>query len=99
MPNVYVASEHYYDEHYIRAVFTDNFGTKGVPSEELEANARLIAAAPEMLEALKALLEECPDLAHLDWEERKKASRAYMARQGEAIRLARAARRGTQQPQ
>lgn len=32
----------------------------GFPQETVEANARLIAAAPELLEALKALLDIAP---------------------------------------
>jgi hypothetical protein len=33
----------------------------GIGKDELIANARLIAAAPDMLEALKELLTDCPD--------------------------------------
>jgi hypothetical protein len=32
---------------------------EGSPSEEGEANARLIAAAPDLLDALQSLLDEC----------------------------------------
>lgn len=32
-----------------------------VPEQAQEANAHLIATAPDMYEALKAIIEECPD--------------------------------------
>ncbi len=31
------------------------------PAEELEANAHMLAASKEMYEALKAIIEECPN--------------------------------------
>ena len=37
-------------------------GTEAMPPEEVEANARLIAAAPAMLEALQGLTHGLPEL-------------------------------------
>ena len=43
------------DEKYVAATQT------GINSDEQQANAKLIAAAPELLEALKALISEHQD--------------------------------------
>ena len=52
----------------------------GKPTEEDRANARLIAAAPDLLEALNGLIEEIDDCAQpSDWDFYD-ASRAAIAR-------------------
>lgn len=38
----------------------------GVEAESKEANARLIAAAPDLLEALKALLADCEEYSRIN---------------------------------
>jgi hypothetical protein len=58
---------------------------KGIPSRKDAANACLIAAAPEMLEALKALFENC-EMVHRHWGEGDNTKEADAA-----IRNARAA--------
>lgn len=55
--------------------------------DEWEANARLIAAAPELLEALEGLLEYCGGSVadeHLDEDELKAARAAIAKARGEA---------------
>lgn len=48
--------------------------TYGVPDEEREANARLIAAAPDLLETLKGIVENAHQAAFEEWLLRKSPS-------------------------
>lgn len=45
------------DTGYVADVYRNYVGSK-IPESEYQANARLIAAAPELLEALEAMLDE-----------------------------------------
>lgn len=51
--------------------------------EQWEADARLIAAAPDLLEALEYMLETCPGIDHVGDEARKQAFEAVKKARGE----------------
>lgn len=48
--------------------------------DEPEANARLISAAPEILEALRLLMIEGPDLDEMSWADACDKARAAIAK-------------------
>jgi len=54
----------------------------GLPTPEMEANAQLIAAAPELLEALKWALEQIADDLSPDHQESFDAAFAVATRAG-----------------
>jgi hypothetical protein len=59
------------DDHYALATVVwlmDADEIAGINSPDCEANAHLIAAAPELLEALKGLMAHMPDNADNIWQ-------------------------------
>lgn len=60
---------------------SDNFSFESHPS--IEANARMIAAAPDLLEALKYMLEVCPAINNQGEEAHCKARAAIAKAEGQ----------------
>lgn len=57
---------------------------RGKTPEQTEANARLMAAAPELLEALRDVLEYMPSLTAFQRERIRRAERAIANAEGRA---------------
>ena len=59
-------------------IVADPHSSLNIDHDELDANARLIACAPELLEALKGIFKEC-QMIHTQWGEGCNAKEAKLA--------------------
>ena len=66
----------------IATCYDKSSAADGVSRDEMKANARLIAAAPELLDALQSLLARVSSdiIANQCWHEEQRAARAAIAK-------------------